>query len=243
MRYVHFVILFAAMLVCHHVEAKNNSSKKTKPLVLLLFGPSGSGQGVLAVKVSKSLGIPGISSADLVLGAIHDETEAGLKAKEYLNTNGSIPDQLLLDMLYDRIVRSDCKSGFLLNTLPKTLQQAQDLQRKLSKNFRIEAISIQVSESTMCERLANRLICHNCGRVYHKVLSPPKKEMICDYCKLPLAQREDDTEETVKRKLIEYEQAEAPVLDFYKKEGLLQEVNGDLGLEEILDLIVKKVRA
>ncbi len=237
-----FSLFFAISLFFNHAYANNSEPKNKKPLILLLFGSSGSGQGVLAVKISKALSIPHISSADLVFAAINEDTDIGMKAKEYLNIKGSIPDQLFMDMLYERIHNSDCKEGFLLNTLPRTAEQAKNLNSALGKDYRIVAISIIVSDETVCQRLANRLICHNCGRVYHKLLSPPKKNLICDYCGNTLSQREDDTSESVKRRLLEYQTAEAPVLEFYKKENLLQEVSGDLTLEEVFDIIMQKVK-
>ncbi len=212
-----------------------------KPCILLLLGPPGSGQGVLAVKIAKAFSLPHISSADLLHEVGEDDLEIKQKAREYLTRTGSIPDALISEMLFERVKRKDSK-GFLLDGLPRTVEQAQELQSKLSDKFHIIAISISVPDNVLIDRNSGRLICSNCGRVYHIQESPPSKADECDLCKSHLKQREDDTQEIVKTRLENYRKRTNPVLSFFQKEGELTEVSGTGPLEITFEEIRSKLK-
>lgn len=224
------LLILAVVCTLHAAEAENEASKAQKPCILLLLGPPGSGQGVLAVKIAKALSLPLISSADLLHEVGEEDIEIKQKAREFLNRTGSIPDALISEMLFERVKRKD-SHGFLLDGLPRTVEQAEELQRKLSDKFQIVAVSISVPDNVLIDRNSGRLICSNCGRVYHIQDSPPTKPDECDLCKNHLKQRETDTQEIVKTRLENYRKRTNPVLTFFQQKGELTEVNGTGPLE------------
>ena len=208
-----------------------------KPLVVILFGPPRSGQGVLAVKAAQSLAIPHISAANLLYQQMSEGTEIGQQAREYINCRGSIPDCLILQMLYERIKQENNKPAFLLDHMPRTHEQAIELKKVLGDQYRFLVISIRVPDQTLLLKAEVRLICESCGRVYHMQFSPPEKPNTCDHCGATLIKREDDSPENVKRRLEDYRKSVEPILAFYRTEGALTEVNGNCPLENTLDEI------
>lgn len=208
-----------------------------KPLVVILFGPPRSGQGVLAVKASQAFAIPHISAANLLYQQMNEGTENGELAREYINCRGSIPDSLLLQMLYERIKQESNTPAFLLDHMPRTHEQAVELKKVLGDQYRFLVISIKVPDEALLLKAEVRLICESCGRVYHKQFSPPEKPNSCDHCGDILIQREDDTPENVKKRLEDYRKSVEPILAFYRADGALVEVNGNCPLESTLDEI------
>ena len=237
----HFYSLIISLFFFASLAADTTGEQK-KPLALLLFGPSGSGRGVLAVKVCNIRNMPHITTADLILDEINEGTELGAIVREHLNKSGSLSDELLMDLLLPRIKKADCSRGFLLNNLPKNIFQAEALKRMLGASHRIKALSIITDEEAIAHRISGRLVCQSCGRVYHKQLSPPKKAMICDHCGALLAQREDDSTMNIKRRLGEYSKTMEPVFAFYKKENQLEEIDGHLSFDKTFSLIIQASR-
>ncbi len=205
---------------------------KTRPLILLLLGAPGSGRDALAVKVSSTFSLPYISTADLLLDYSDDDSDTGRITRECLNT-GRIPDELLLKLIADRIKRSDCSKGFLLDGFPKTAEQAKALKVKFIQNYRMMPIYLRASEAWLINFHEGRLVCTNCGRVYHLDRSPPHNEQECDLCGSALIQRKDDCPETLKKRTENYQDTILPLLSYYTQEKMLIEIDGDRPLEEM----------
>lgn len=230
-------LLCCLLLSAHELQSSPSVDESSKPVVILLLGPPGSGCGSLAVKISKTFSIPQLSAASLLQQHIQEETETGQKVRECLNTRGYIPDTLVLQMLHEDLKRDCNMNGFLLADIPRTLEQAQELKKTLSDHYRLLALSIQISDETILLREEGRLVCQDCGRVYHKFFSPPELAMTCDHCKKGLIQRDDDTPENVRKKLTEYRTNTNPVLAFYSSEGNLREINGNGSFDETFEAI------
>lgn len=203
-----------------------------KPLVLILLWPPGSGEGVLTVKVSKAFAIPHINTANLLRDASNEESELWEQARECLNTTGAIPDSLVMQLLYQRIKRPDCQNGFIMDGLPRTLDQTEEMFGALGPRFEILAVSIQIPDEVLLAKAEGRLICETCGRVYHKEQSPPEVPMTCDHCEDLLSQRKNDSLELVQKRLTEYRHSWEPIFRFYREKGLFVEVNGNCPMEQ-----------
>lgn len=223
--YLSCLLVILSTSACQSGYAAADDANDQKPLVLILFGPPGSGQGVLAVKISKAFSMPLVSIADLVHDNIKEETEIGQQTRECLAADASIPDSLILQMLREYIYKKENPNGFILEGIPRTIGQAQELQKILDKDYKHQAISINISDEAILSQAAGRFICQDCGRVYHQELSPPDEGLICNHCDNPLTQREDDSPENVKKSIHDYRNRMEPIVQFYKSEGLLTEVN------------------
>lgn len=182
-------LLILSFLCCCTAHA-DIPPPQTRPFVLLVLGPPGSGQGVLAVKVAKGFSVPHISSADLINGLRDEECEIKQKAREYLQRTGSIPDTIISDLLYKRMTNEDCVRGVLLDGLPRTIEQAKEFTQRLGNLYHFHAIYINVPDKVLLDRASGRLICQHCGRVYHTELSPPTIPLKCDHCSSSLSLKE-----------------------------------------------------
>lgn len=211
--------------------------------VLILLGPPGSGKGTQAKKLTQTLGIPHISTGDLFRENIGNHTELGQKAKEYMNAGRLVPDELVLDMLYARVAKEDCKTGYLLDGFPRTIPQAEAFSKALADHTRIEVINLPVADEVIIKRISGRLSCGNCGNVQNKYYSPPKVEGICDRCSSKFVQREDDKPEVVKERLKVYYEQTAPLIEYYQSKGLLTTVNGETDPEVIYRKIMDHLRS
>ncbi len=207
---------------------------------LILFGPPGAGKGTQAKLMSQKLGLPHISTGDILRSEVKNNTDLGNKAKAYMNAGQLVPDVLVTEMLKKRLEGKDVANGFILDGFPRTEAQAQALDRIL-KNGIDKAIYLSTSEKVIVQRLTGRRVCPKCGHNYHIVNMPPKKDMLCDQCEVELFQRPDDNEETVKNRLRVYLEESESVLDYYRKQGKLENVSGDLDAEEVFDIISKKL--
>ncbi|MDB6081638.1 MAG: adk1 [Chlamydiia bacterium] len=226
-------LCFVLLTVISSIDAVETDGNK--PVVLLLLGPPGSGRSTLAVKLSKTFSIPHLTAASLLQDHIREDTEIGQKVRDYLNSRGYIPDTLILQMLYDYLKHQDKTQGFVLAGIPRTLEQAQELKKALSNQYQFLAMSICVSDEVLLLREEGRLVCQDCGRVYHKLFSPPHEAMKCDQCKKTLIQRDVDTPENLHKKLDEYRKSMEPVLTFYKNEEILREINGNCTFENTFE--------
>lgn len=204
----------------------------TRPIVLLLLGAPGSGRDALAVKVSSTFSLPYISTADLLLDYSDEESELGRFTRECLNT-GRIPDDLLLKLISQRIKRADCTKGFLLDGFPKTLEQAKALKVRFSQEYRMVPAYIRTSDEWLINFHEGRLICTNCGRVYHLDRSPPHQQDVCDFCGYELIQRNDDCPETLKKRTETYRDTIVPLLTYYTQEKMLVEIDGNRPFDEM----------
>ena len=210
-----------------------DSTAKGQIKVVVLLGPPGSGKGTQAVRLTKELGIPHISTGDLFRENISKDTELGKRAKTFMNAGKLVPDEVVLDMLFDRVSRSDCEKGYLLDGFPRTLPQAEALNKHLASNVNLIVLDLEVPDEIIVKRAEGRLTCKTCGSVYNKYFSPPSKEGVCDKCGGELIQRPDDQAEVVQERLRVYHNQTQPLVDYYAKKGVLKRVDGTQSPDEV----------
>ena len=206
---------------------------------IILMGPPGAGKGTLAKQLKQALNLVHISTGDMFRENIKGGTELGLLAKSYIDRGDLVPDQVTIDMLKDRLAKEDCANGFLLDGFPRTLPQAEALE-KLSKeiNRPIEVVvNLDCNNEELIRRISGRRVCKNCGAPYHVVTMKPKVEGVCDLCGGPLYQRADDNEEALKVRLDHYVHDTKPLLDFYAERGLLKNFNSLIGSLELFNQV------
>ena len=198
-------------------------------MILILLGPPGAGKGTQAVNIAKEAGLVHVATGDLFRENIRNETELGKKAKVFVDRGALVPDEITVGMLLDRLDRPDTEKGVLLDGFPRTVEQAQALDEALRQRGQAvdKVLYINVGEEEVVRRLAGRWTCRQCGAVYHQVFSPPKQAGKCDRCGGELYQRDDDKPETVRNRLSVYNQQTAPLIDYYRRQGKLVEVNGE----------------
>lgn len=231
------ILLFVLCLLLTTFFLTTRSSKQ----VLVLLGPPGSGKGTQAVLLQKKMELPQISTGDLFRDHQKRETPIGLKAKEYMAKGQLVPDEIVLDMLFDRISSPDCKKGFILDGFPRTIPQAEMLSQKL-KNYQVKVIALEVPDADIIKRLSNRLVCESCNAIYHRIDLPPKIDGICDVDQGKLIQRADDREEVILKRLVVYHEQTEPVKEYYATKKLLVEIDATGGKDETLALIEKNVK-
>lgn len=208
---------------------------------IIMLGAPGAGKGTQAIKIAEKYGIPHISTGDIFRANIKNGTELGKKAKEYMDKGSLVPDELTCDLVVDRIHQDDCANGFVLDGFPRTIPQAEALDKALIKdNEKMDfAIDIEVPDESIVKRMGGRRACVNCGATYHVVSAPPKVEGVCDHCGGKLTIRDDDKPETVQHRLSVYHEQTQPLIDFYKKAGILHSVDGTKQLDEVFADVVK----
>lgn len=204
-------------------------------LFVVLLGGPGAGKGTQAERLAQALGIPQVSTGDLFRENLKNETELGLLAKGYMERGELVPDEVTVGMVRERLQRPDATEGAILDGFPRTIAQAEALGRLLADLGSHLAVVpyIKVPEDVLLERLAGRWTCRKCGAMYHQLFSPPQTVGICDRCGGELYQRPDDTPETQKHRITVYFEQTAPLIDYYRSKGLLAEVDGRPGIEEI----------
>ncbi len=210
---------------------------------LILLGAPGAGKGTQAELLVKKLSIPAISTGNMLREAMAKGTELGKKAKQYMDEGALVPDELILGIVADRVAQPDCRDGFILDGVPRTLAQAEALEAKGVKIDHV--VSIEVDDAEIEGRMTGRRVCSKCGASYHVVANPPKTEGICDSCGSALITRKDDAPETVRRRLKVYHASTEVLKDFYAKLGRLRTVNGSQSIEganaDILEAIGAQV--
>lgn len=208
---------------------------------LVILGPPGAGKGTQADYIIKKYNIPHISTGDIFRENIKNETELGKKASSYMEKGLLVPDELVIDLVEDRIAKDDCKEGFLLDGFPRTVQQAVSLDAILDKSGKKldRVINIKVEPELLIERAVGRRVCKTCGATYHIRFNPPREEGYCDNDHSKLVQRPDDTEETVKTRIGVYFDQTAPLIDYYQAQGLLLDVDGAQDIDKVFEDIVK----
>jgi adenylate kinase len=207
---------------------------------ILLMGPPGAGKGTQAERISGYCKIPHIATGDIFREAIRSGTDLGRQAKSYLDAGELVPDAVTIGIVRERVQALDCKTGFLLDGFPRTIPQAEALERLLDElSMKLDLVlSIKVAPAVLVERLTGRRICRQCGMSYHLVFNPPKQDGICDRCEGELYQRSDDTPETVSDRMRVYTNKTAPLLKFYRQRGLLRDVDGEPGIDAVWDAIL-----
>jgi len=207
----------------------------------ILLGPPGAGKGTQAVRIVEKYGIPHISTGDIFRDNIKRQTELGKKAQEYMNKGELVPDDLVIEIATDRLLRDDCKKGFLLDGFPRTVYQAEKLDEFMhAHGGKIDhVINLEVEDDLLIFRLTGRRVCKQCGASFHVVNIPPKVEGICDRCGGELVQRADDTEETVKNRITVYKEQTMPLIDYYTKANNITTLDGGAPLDQCFAEIVE----
>lgn len=200
---------------------------------IVLLGPPGSGKGTQAEKINRKYNIPHISTGDILRVQIKKNTELGKLAKSYMDKGELVPDSLLIDLIKDRLNQSDCLHGYILDGYPRTIPQA-DVLEKVNKKLDI-VLNISVSDEELIKRLSGRRICKQCGASYHIIFNPPIKNGICTKCKGELYQRDDDSEVAIKNRLKVYKKQTQPLIDYYSKKKLLVTINGENEILKIFE--------
>jgi adenylate kinase len=202
---------------------------------VVLLGPPGAGKGTQAKLLAQTLEVPHVSSGDLFRDHLGRKTELGLLVKEYLDRGDLVPDDVTVDMVIERLGRPDCQKGALLDGFPRTLSQAAALDSALDEQGQRVGIVplIQVGDEEVMRRLTARRSCRDCGTVYNLVFKPPEVEGVCDACGGELYQRDDDNPETVRNRLYTYYKETSPLIGYYFAQGLLNEVSGEQGIDDV----------
>lgn len=208
---------------------------------VIMLGAPGAGKGTQAKQIADKYSIPHISTGDIFRANIKNGTELGKKAKTFMDQGLLVPDELVVELVADRIQQDDCKNGFVLDGFPRTIPQAEALDAALAKiNEKMDyAIDVDVPDENIITRMSGRRACLNCGATYHIVSIPTKVEGICDRCGSLVVLRDDDKPETVKKRLEVYHEQTQPLIDYYKKKDILKTVNGVQPMEDVFKAIVE----
>ena len=196
---------------------------------LILLGAPGAGKGTLASYLIEKMGVPSVSTGNILREAIANKTELGQKAKAFMDAGQLVPDQLVIDLLQARIAQDDCKNGFILDGFPRTIPQAEALDQISSIDC---ALSLEVDDAVIEGRMTGRRVCLKCGATYHIKANPPKQEGVCDVCGDTLHIRKDDKPDVVKHRLATYHEQTEPLKDYYGAQGKLKSIDGAQGIEQ-----------
>jgi adenylate kinase len=207
---------------------------------IIMLGAPGAGKGTQAKQIADKYSIPHISTGDIFRANIKNATELGKKAKGFMDQGLLVPDELTCDLVMDRIAQEDCANGFVLDGFPRTIPQAEALTKALQKvgQNMDYAIDVDVPDENIVNRMSGRRVCVNCGASYHIVSIPTKVEGICDRCGSEVVLRDDDKPETVQKRLAVYHDQTQPLIDYYKKQGILKSVDGTQPMEKVFTDIV-----
>lgn len=238
-----YLIGFLATLFCFTslaAFAQTNTPNMPGRTIWILLGPPGSGKGTQAVQLSKTLQIPHISTGDLLREHIKKETPLGKQAKQYIEAGKLVPDELVMEILFSRISEPDSKNGVLLDGFPRTIPQAQALEKKLGSEDQIVVFNLEVNDDVIIKRAEGRLTCVTGGHVCNRYTSPPQKEGVCDQCGGQLVRRADDEPAVVQERLRVYHTQTAPLVQFYQERKVLHPINGERSPEQVLsDLMIE----
>lgn len=212
---------------------------------MMIIGPQGSGKGTYADRLSEKFSIPHISTGEIFRENIKQKTELGKKIEKFVNSGLLVPDDMTMKVVEERIKKPDCKKGFIFDGFPRTIKQAEELEKISSLDV---VLYLDCPEWLLVKRMSSRITCKNCGKVYNLLNVKPKKEGVCDDCEGKLVVREDETTEAIKMRLKEYEKGTKPLIDYYDKKGILKRFYNDVFerspeecVSKILDILgVKK---
>lgn len=208
---------------------------------IVLLGAPGAGKGTQATRISDKWNIPHISTGEILRTNIKDGTKLGQEAKKYMDQGMLVPDELVLDLVVDRLKQVDCEKGYVLDGFPRTIPQAKSLDASLLKiNEKIDyALDIDVPDENIIKRMSGRRVCVSCGATYHITSIPTKVEGVCDQCGGNLVMRKDDKPETVRKRLNVYHEQTKPLIEYYSNKGALYSVDGTQDLEDVFQAIVE----
>jgi|TARA_Y100000031_G_C8196551_1_gene373969 adenylate kinase len=206
---------------------------------IILLGAPGVGKGTIASKLKEKLSFPHIATGDMLRENVAQKTELGIKAKDCMDKGLLVPDELVIEMIKERLKREDCKNGFILDGFPRTINQAEQINEiKIDK-----VVNLQASDELIVKRLSKRRQCKKCGFIYHLENIKPNREGFCDKCNSELYQREDDKPEAIKKRLEVYREQTEPLIGYYKEKGLLVDVDGSGLPEDVFEIVVKAVNS
>lgn len=208
---------------------------------IIMLGAPGAGKGTQAKKIAEKYSIPHISTGDIFRANIKNGTELGQKAKTYMDQGLLVPDELVVDLVVDRVNQEDCTNGYVLDGFPRTIPQAEALDKALASMGQAMdyAINVEVPDENIVRRMSGRRACVDCGATYHIVHAPTKTEGVCDNCGGDLILREDDKPETVQKRLDIYHEQTQPLIDYYTSKNILLEVDGTIDINDVFGAIVK----
>lgn len=208
---------------------------------IIMLGAPGAGKGTQAIKIAEKYAIPHISTGDIFRANIKNNTELGQKAKTYMDQGLLVPDELVVDLVVDRVNQADCENGYVLDGFPRTIPQAEALDNALTAMGQAIdfAINVEVPDENIVKRMSGRRACVACGATYHIVYAPTKEENICDHCQGALILREDDKPETVQKRLNVYHEQTQPLIDYYTAKGTLVEVDGTQDINDVFGAIIQ----
>lgn len=210
---------------------------------IVMLGAPGAGKGTQAKRIAAKFSVPHISTGDIFRANIKNNTPLGEKAKSYMDKGELVPDELVIELIMDRFAQDDCVNGYVLDGFPRTIPQAEELDKALNGvNDKLDyAIDVEVPDDNIISRMSGRRACLNCGATYHIVHNPPKVENVCDTCNGELILRDDDKAETVKNRLDVYHTQTEPLLKYYTEKGILYTVDGTQDMDTVFDSICKIV--
>ncbi|SET35218.1 adenylate kinase [[Clostridium] polysaccharolyticum] len=208
---------------------------------IIMLGAPGAGKGTQAKRIAEKYSIPHISTGDIFRANIKNGTELGKKAKTFMDQGLLVPDELVVDLVVDRVGQDDAKNGYVLDGFPRTIPQAEALDNALAAiNEKVDyAINVDVPDENIINRMSGRRACVSCGGTYHIVYAPTKTEGVCDACGGELVLRDDDKPETVKKRLGVYHEQTQPLIDYYNKKKILVDIDGTQDMSQVFDAIVK----
>mgnify|MGYP001299538679 FL=1 len=204
---------------------------------IVLLGPPGIGKGTVAVKLSKKLSIPHIATGDMLRENVAEKTRLGLKAKSFMDKGLLVPDNIVIEMIKERLKKDDCKNGFILDGFPRTINQAEEIKdTKIDK-----VVNMQASDGVIVERLSRRRVCRKCDFIYHLDFIKPNREGFCDKCSGQLYQREDDKPKAIKERLKVYKEKTEPLINYYQEKGIIADVDGSGTPDDEFKAVLKAV--
>lgn len=204
---------------------------------IVLLGPPGIGKGTVAVKISKKLSIPHIATGDMLRENVTHKTKLGLNAKSFMDKGLLVPDEVVIEMIKERLKKDDCKNGFILDGFPRTINQAEEIKEtEINK-----VINMQASDDVIVGRLGRRRVCSKCDFIYNLDFIKPNREGFCDKCSGTLYQREDDQPEAIKERLKVYREKTKPLINYYKEKGIIADIDGSGTPDEEFELVLKAV--
>ena len=214
--------------------------EKVNEMKLIMLGAPGAGKGTQAAILSEKLGIPTISTGNILRSAVKNGTPVGLEAKSYMDAGKLVPDQVIIDIVAERLAQDDCSKGYILDGVPRTIAQAEALEQ--AGVVFDHVLSIEISDEEIEERMEGRRVCQSCGAPYHVKAKPPKREGVCDKCGGKLELRDDDKPETVQHRLEVYHQETEPLKDYYQAKGILVPVDNQDTIEGTTQVIMEALK-
>lgn len=211
---------------------------------LIFLGPPACGKGTQTAKLAEYLNLPHVDTGSLLRAEIQNQTEAGIEAKTYIDKGKLVPVELVSKIIKNRLSKEDCKNGYILDGFPRSLEQAEQLVKineEINKNsdYKFNAIYFDIDENLLLDRIVNRRSCPKCGKIYNLLFNPPKHEGICDVCHVELTQRKDDTKEIAHSRFDTYDRETAPLVDYYRKMGVLKTINANGNIDEVWERLLK----